>query len=108
MNGALRLSLLLLLLRPIGDELVRPLLLGAACAGLLWPRLLRTPWLWLGLAALAGQRVFAGWPLADNHAYLLCYWYAAVGVALLGGDARARLAIQARRLIGLAFGFACL
>ena len=44
---ALRLTLLDLLLRPVGGWAIRPLALGLAAAGLLFPGRLRGPGLWL-------------------------------------------------------------
>ena len=106
MNLALRLTLLALLLRPVGSGAVRPALLLLAGAGLVFPGALRRPALWLALAALTGWRVIADWPLADNHAYLLSYWCLAIGLALLAPDPRRALAWNGRALIGLAFALA--
>jgi hypothetical protein len=103
---ALRLTLLDLLLCPVGDWRVRPFVLGLAAAGLLIPTLLRRPSLWLGLAFLTGLRVLIDWPLSDNHAYLLGYWCLAVWLALLSEDPRPCLALNGRLLIGWAFAFA--
>lgn len=105
---ALRLTLLDMLLRPVGGRGVRSLLLGLAAAGLLLPGWLRSPALWLALAALCGLRVALDWPLGDNHAYLLVYWCLAAAIALAAGQARAILAANARLLVGLAFAFATL
>jgi hypothetical protein len=101
-----RLTLLALLLRPVGDATLRPLVTAAAAAGLLLPGLLRAPALWLALAALAGLRVALDWPMADNHAYLLAYWCLAVGLALRSGDPGGWLGWNAAWLLGLAFAFA--
>lgn len=103
---ALRLTLLTLLLRPIGTDLVRPLFLSVAVGGLLIPHWLRSPGLWLTLTFLTGLRVALDWSLADNHGYLLCYWCLAVSLALLSHDVQACLALNGRLLIGLAFAFA--
>ncbi len=65
---ALRLTLLALLLHPVGDELIRRLILVLAGADLLFPAFLRRPSLWGTLALLTGIRVVVDWPLADNHA----------------------------------------
>src|SRR5262245_57752053 len=106
MNLALRLTLLALLLRPVGSGAVRPALLLLAGAGLVLPDALQRPALWLALAAVTAWRVIADWPLADNHAYLLCYWCLAAGLALLAPDPRRALAWNGRVLIGLAFALA--
>jgi hypothetical protein len=105
---ALRLTLLSMLLRPIGAGLVRPCILGLAVAGLLLPGLLRQPGLWIALTVLTGLRVVLDWSLADNHAYLLCYWCLAVSIALCFRNPAACLALNGRLLIGLAFVFATL
>ncbi len=105
---ALRLTLLTLLLRPVGTPNVRVAVLGLAALGLALPTCLRSPILWGALAALAGYRVLDDWSLADNHAYLLAYWCLAVTLALAARDAGACLALNARLLIGGAFAFAVL
>ena len=107
-DAALRLTLLLLLLRPVGVGFVRPSILLLAGAGLLLPRLLRSRALWIGLTALTGWRVITDWPLADNHSYLLAYWCLAVALGLFASEPREFVASNARRLAGLAFGFAAL
>ena len=103
MNLALRLTLLALLLRPVGSGALRPALLLLAGTGLVFPAVLRKPGLWLALAALTGWRVIADWPLADNHAYLLSYWCLAAGLALLCPDPPRALAWNGRALVGLVF-----
>ena len=108
MNLALRLTLLVLLLRPIGAGWLRPSLLVLAAAGLVVPGALRQPALWLALALLAAWRVVSGWPLADNHAYLLVYWCLAIALALLAAEPERALAWNGRALVGLAFAFAVL
>ena len=102
----LHLTLLLLLLVPVGQWNVRPMLLLLACAGLLHRGVLRSPWLWAALAALTGWRVVEAWPAADNHAYLLAYWCLALGIARALPDPEAAQARSARWLIGATFVFA--
>jgi hypothetical protein len=104
----LRLTLLTLLLVPVGQWEVRSLLLLVAAAGLLHEGALRAWWIWLLLAALTGWRVIDDWPLSDNHAYLLSYWCLAIGLALLTRDAGQSLARSARLLVTLAMAFAVL
>jgi len=103
---ALRLTLLTLLLRQIGTGVVRPLILGLTVLGLLLPNLLRRPSLWIALTLLTGLRVVLDWSLADNHAYLLCYWCFAVSLALFSQDVAKCLSLNGRLLIGWAFAFA--
>jgi hypothetical protein len=105
---ALRLTLLDLLLRPIGDEWLRPLLLGLAAAGLVFPSTTLRPWLWACLATLTGLRVVLDYPLSDNHAYLLGYWCLALALASRSRDPGAFVAWNARHLVGLVFAFAVL
>ncbi len=105
---ALQLTLLDLLLQPIGPWWLRWAILALAGAGLLWQRALVHPLLWLGLASLTGIRVIADWPLSDNHAYLLSYWCLACGLAGLSDNPQRYLARNARWLIGLAFAWASL
>lgn len=108
MSTALPLTLVAILLHPIGSGWLRPALLALAAAGLVLPALRERPWLWLALATLAALRVVLGWPLADNHAYLLAYWLLAVGLVRLTPDPERLLAWNARTLIGLVFAFATL
>ena len=105
---ALRLTLLDLLLRPVGDRTIRPAVMLLAGAGLLVPGWLRRPGLWWLLALLSAVRVILDWPLPDNHAYLLCYWCLAIALSLLVEDSAGSLASNSRMLIGLVFAFATL
>lgn len=105
---ALRMTLVNLLLRPVGSWAVRPFNVALAALGLLVPGLFRTPLLWLVLTVLTGLRVVLDWPLPDNHAYLLFYWCLAVTISLVMGDPARLLAINARLLIGLVFAFSVL
>jgi hypothetical protein len=111
LNGfelALRLTLLDLLLRPIGNWALRPFTFGLVAVGLVFPDLLLRAGFWMSLTFITGLRVILDWPLADNHAYLLSYWCLGVSVALLTQDSRNCLALNGRLLIGLAFAFAAL
>jgi hypothetical protein len=108
MSLPLRLTLAIPLLRPIGSGWLRPSLLALAVAGLVLPGALRQPALWLALALLAAWRVVSGWPLADNHAYLLVYWCLAIALALLAREPQRALAWNGRALVGLAFACAVL
>jgi hypothetical protein len=108
MDVALRLTALDLLLRPVGGPHLRPLFVGIAAVLLLVPRGAPARAGWAALAALAAVRLVADWPLADNHAYLLAYWCLAVTLSLGDPEPRDALAVNARRLVGLAFAFAVL
>ena len=105
---ALRLTLLDLLLRPIGVWQIRSVLLVLAGAGLLVPGWLRRPTLWFALAGFTAVRSISDWPLADNHAYLISYWCLAIGLSLIVRDTDGCLAFNGRLLIGLVFAFAVL
>jgi len=105
---ALRLTLLDLLLHPIGEATIRFSILGLAVGGLLVPGQLRRPALWAVLTILTGTRVVFDWPLPDNHAYLLSYWCLAITVSCCIEDQNRGLAVQGRWLIAAVFGFAVL
>lgn len=105
---ALQLTLVDLLLQPVGPWWLRWAILLVAVGGMLYRRALLHPGLWLGLALLTGVRVIADWPLSDNHAYLLSYWCLACGLAGLSDRPQSDLARNARWLIGLVFAWACL
>lgn len=102
---AARLTLLTVLLSPIGDWFVHPAIVMLAGFGLVAPGAHRSPWLWLAMTLLSAWRVVGDWPLADNHAYLLVYWCLALAIAL-ATDTYQALARTARILIGLVFTLA--
>ena len=103
---ALRLTLLDLLLRPVGAGFVRPATLLLAGAGLALPALLGSRLFWLALVVAATARVVTAWPLGDNHAYLLAYWCLAVTLGCAVRDRDATLVASGRWLLGLVFAFA--
>jgi hypothetical protein len=78
----LRLTLLVLVLRPPGDGPIKAATWLAAGAALVFPSLLTSARTWFVLTALVVARVVADWPLADNHIYLLAYWCLGVALAL--------------------------
>jgi hypothetical protein len=104
----LRLTLLLLLLVPVGGWELRPVELLLASAGLLSAAVARSPWTWLALAGLTGWSVLSDWPMSDNHAYLLAYWCLAVLLSRLVPEPAEALATSGRLLVGLSFAFAVL
>ena len=104
----LRLTLVDLLLRPGGSWAVRTAIIALAALGILLPKALRAPSLWLALAGLSGWRVIEMWPLADNHAYLLSYWCLAVAIALLIPEGAEALRRSARWLLVVVFGLTLL
>jgi hypothetical protein len=78
----LRLTLVILLLRPPGEGALRGITWLAAALALALPAIGRSSLTWLTLAALVLARLVADWPLADNHIYLLGYWCLGVGLCL--------------------------
>ena len=100
---ALRLTALVLLLRPMGPWTLRPLILAAAGLAILSPRALISSWTWYALTGLLVARIVADWPLPDNHVYLLAYWCLAVALALSAAEPGRELMTSARLLIGTAF-----
>jgi hypothetical protein len=105
---ALRLTLATLLLRPVGIGWLKYTVVALAVIGLVSPKALRHAMLWWLLASLATARVIADWPMADNHAYLLCYWLLAIALCRSSVELKDTLARNARLLIGLTFAFASL
>jgi hypothetical protein len=104
----LRLTLLEILLRPMGFWAIRASLLLLAAIALLVPRILRAPLTWLCLSGLVAWELVDAWPLPDNHIYLLCYWCLAISLALISIEIHLTLAKASRLLLGLTFLFAVL
>ncbi|MBC7898484.1 MAG: hypothetical protein H7070_00345 [Saprospiraceae bacterium] len=102
----LRLTAIILLLRPMGPWWVAPFILSIAALALISPRVLFAPGTWYTLAILVAARIIEDWPLADNHIYLLAYWCLAIGLALGSRDGIVDIRRASRLLIGLAFLFA--
>jgi hypothetical protein len=103
---ALRLTAVVVLLRPMGAWYVGPAILGLAALTLVSAPALRLPVVWLSLAGLIAVRIVDDWPLADNHIYLLAYWCLAAAIALRAGEPVESLASSGRWLIGLSFACA--
>ncbi|HYO46011.1 MAG TPA: hypothetical protein VEY33_04900 [Gemmatimonadota bacterium] len=75
---------------------------------LLFPRILRTPFVWLGLSLVTGARLIRFWPLEDNHHYLLAYWVLSIFLALCLSRPNQSLAVSARWLVAFVFLWATL
>jgi hypothetical protein len=103
MELTLRLTAVMLLLRPMGPWGVRPLILAAAGLAILSPRVLTSAWTWYALTAFLTARIIADWPLPDNHIYLLTYWCLALALSLGAVDPVRTLSKSARLLLGSAF-----
>ena len=107
-NLASQLTLLTVLLHPVGFWALRPWILALAVAGLV-STTIRHHWSsWLALAMLTGVRVIEDWPMADNHAYLLAYWCLALCLGWGSASPRRVLRANARWMVGLVFAFAVL
>lgn len=70
------------------------------------PRLARSPWTWLAIAAVMGATQAADWEGVDDHVVLTTYWALALGLSLLAPDPGRMLGWNARLLAGLTFAFA--
>jgi hypothetical protein len=104
----LRLTLILLLLRPPGEVTLRGVTWLLAGLGLLIPPLATAPRLWAAVAAAVAARLVEAWPLADNHIYLLAYWCLAIALALSSEDPLTALSRAGRWLVAGTFGCAVL
>ncbi len=99
----LRLTLLVLLLRPPGEGAVRGLTWLVAGLALAIPPLTRRAPIWLALAGLVLARLVVDWPLSDNHIYLLAYWCLGIGLCLRLPAPFTAIAEMSRWLAGAAF-----
>jgi hypothetical protein len=99
----LRLSLLILLMRPASEGTVRGFTWLIAGLALALPPLARSSLTWLALAGLVLARVVLDWPLSDNHIYLLGYWCLGLGLCLPLSSPFAAVAEMGRWLVGGAF-----
>jgi len=104
----LRVTLVLLLIRPPEDPYVRGGIWLLAAAGLIVPALATRAWLWAGAAVLMLARLAVEFPLADNHLYLLFYWCLAIALALVTPAPGDILARSARWLVAATFTCAVL
>ena len=99
----LRLTLLILLLRPPGEGGLRGLTWLIAGVALIVPAFARWWLTWVALAGLVGARLVVDWPLSDNHIYLLGYWCLGVGLCLLLSSPFRALSDMSRWLVGATF-----
>lgn len=102
----LRLTLVLLLLRPPVAGALRGLTWSLAGAAIAYPPLARSRLFWLCLCAAVVARLAMEWPLSDNHIYLLAYWCLGVGLAMGTAHPFATLRRTSRWLVGTAFACA--
>lgn len=103
---ALRMTAVLLLLRPQGPPVVQVAQLGIAALMLFGSGLLLRTDVWFSTAAVVAMRIAWDWPLADNHIYLLAYWCLAIALALGAPNPAATLQAAARWLLAAAFTLA--
>jgi hypothetical protein len=99
----LRLTLLILLLRPPGEGVLRGFTWLVAGLAIVLPALVRSPQIWWALSGLVIARLVLDWPLSDNHIYLLAYWCLGVGLCLMVSSPFAAVASMSRWLVGSAF-----
>lgn len=97
------LTLVLLLLYPVGHPDVTVLLQLGAVAGLVYRPLQRVSGYWMLLAAGMATGCLLLWHDADNHKYLITYWCLALGLSCMADDREKALRINARLLLGLCF-----
>jgi hypothetical protein len=107
-DSVLRLTAIILLLRPLDVWWVAPVIIAMACLSLLSGTVRRAPMTWILIALLIATRIVVVWPLSDNHIYLLAYWCLAIGLALTSATPGATLSTGSRLLLGGAFAMAVL
>lgn len=105
---SLRMTAVLLLLRPQGPPAVQVAQLGIAALLLFGSSLIVRADAWLSAAAIVAMRIAWDWPLADNHVYLLAYWCLAIGLALGAPNPTTTLQASGRWLLAAAFALAVL
>ncbi len=106
LDVVLRLTAIILLLRPLDVWWVAAFVLAGAGLSMLFAAVRRTPITWLTLSLLIGARIIEVWPTSDNHIYLLAYWCLAIGLALATTAPAVALAASSRWLVGAAFALA--
>jgi hypothetical protein len=99
----LRLTLVIVLLRPPEEGWLRGAAWLIAGLALIVPVLTSAPRIWFLLATVMAGRLVADWPLADNHIFLLAYWCLAIALSLQTAAPWPTLSRASRRLLGLAF-----
>jgi hypothetical protein len=101
---ATRMTLLLLLVASPPYWYVRTPLIAAGIGGLLLPRIRESRALWLAITTILFTSNYHHWYSADNHKHLLAYWCLTVFVAASSKGRSGLLALNARLLVGAAFG----
>lgn len=106
-SAALTLALLILL-HVDDDWYVRSPIVVLCIAAFVRRSLYRTASFWFTVTVILAVKHYGTWYAMANHEYLINYWCLALGLSFLTPDPRKTIAVNARVLIGLAFGFATL
>jgi hypothetical protein len=105
-DRVLRLTAIILLLRPLEVWWAAAFVLAGAVLSLVFGPVRRSPVTWLALSLLIAAQIIEAWPTSDNHIYLLSYWTLAIGLALGTASPATTLAATSRWLVAAAFVFA--
>ena len=79
-----------------------------ALAMMVYPRLVRNRWAWLGMALCLVFNNLWHWSRLVNHEYIYTYWVLVCAIAVWSATPKQVLAWNARWLIGICFFFATL
>lgn len=101
-------TLLLLLLHMNSIWYQDAVLIVCGALGLLFRPLLDRENFWFTIVLVLAVAIFNNWYSLDNHKYLILYWCLAIGCSRMIPARNETLAMSARLLIGLCFGFATL
>src|SRR5688500_16719586 len=85
------------------DRYSRGIAVLFALAALFYRPLQRSALFWFLAAAGLGWSTYQGWPLLDNHRYLINYWILALGFCFVAPDPDRAIATSGRVFIGLTF-----
>ncbi|MFQ5564761.1 MAG: hypothetical protein ACE5EU_00140 [Paracoccaceae bacterium] len=102
----LRMTLILLILHSGYFWYLRVPMALLCIVGLIYRRLYREPWFWLIVCCVMAWGSLLNWFQIDNHKFLMLYWLIAIYCSLLSGNQERTLALNAKLMIGLVFGFA--
>lgn len=101
-----RLSLLLLVVNTNEHPIAFVISAAGTAVLFLRPDLMRSPFPWFALAAVAGVSQLDEWWMEDDHTVVTTYWMVGLGLSRLADDRDRVLSISARLLVGLVFAFA--
>lgn len=100
------LLMLLLHMNPSLDWFARAAVIGFGVSCLLFRPLLRRAAGWIALTGVIAFAMYREGIYLDNHEYLILYWVLAIACSCFAPNPERALALSARLLIGLCFGFA--